>query len=200
MVHNALSPFGGSYGRDPFFSLQREMNRLFDDAFRGFGGLTASAQQPTERIVEARMNVSETEKELRITAELPGVDEKDVEVTLDGDVLTIRGEKKFEQERGGDKASYHFVERSYGSFQRSLQLPYAVRSEDVSAEFNNGVLTLTLPKSEQQQRSRRIPIGGAGHSAQSQIAGGDASREHEQHEQVTPGQNEPTVGDQATAH
>jgi HSP20 family protein len=200
MVRNALSPFGGSYGRDPFFSLQREMNRLFDDALRGFGGLSASSgQQPQQAggLVEARLNVSETDKELRISAELPGVDEKDVDVTLDGDLLTIRGEKTFEQERGGDKESYHVVERSYGSFQRSLQLPYAVKSEDVRAEFHNGVLTLTLPKSEQQQRSHKIPIS-AGSSAQQQIA--SAATEGEPQERPIPERNESGVGEQPMAH
>jgi len=197
MVQNALSPFGGSYGRDPFFSLQREMNRLFDDAFRGFGGMTTSNRQQAGGIVEARMNVSETDKELRISAELPGVEEKDVEVTLDGDLLTIRGEKKFEQERGGDNESYHFVERSYGSFQRALQLPYAVKSDDVRAEFHNGVLTLILPKSEQQQRSRKIPIG-AGRSTQQQIAGGETEREP--HEEPMADRTDPGAGGQPTAH
>jgi len=151
---------GGSYGGDPFFSLQREMNRLFDDAWGRFGAPPAAGQSQQTAAIEARMNVSETEKELRITAELPGVNEEDVDVTLEGDVLTIRGEKKFEQERGGEKENYHFVERAYGSFQRSVQLPYPVNPDEVRAEFRSGVLTLTLPKGEQQQR-RKIPVGGA---------------------------------------
>jgi HSP20 family protein len=171
------------------------MNRLFDDAFRGFSGPPAtSPQQQAGGIVEARMNVSETDKELRISAELPGVDEKDVEVTLDGDLLTIRGEKRFEQERGGEQENYHFVERSYGSFQRSVQLPYSVKPEDVRADFRSGVLTLTLPKSEREQRSRRIPIG-AGAATQQQIASGEPGPEG-----AMPDRNEPGGADQATAH
>ena len=75
--------------------------------------------------VNASMNVSETDKEIRITAELPGVTEQDIDVSLDDDVLTIRGEKKFE--RKDDKENFHFVERSYGTFQRSLRLPYRRR-------------------------------------------------------------------------
>lgn len=195
MVRNALSPFGGSYGRDPFCSLQRDMNRLFDDAFRGFGGRTGSAQQPGD-LVEARMNVSETDGALRISAELPGVDEKDVEVTLDGDLLTIRGEKKFERERGGEKDRYHLVERAYGSFHRSLQLPYPVNSEDVVAEFHNGVLTLTLPKTEQQQRAHKIPIG-AGRPTQQQIA---SDTQGEAQQEPTPDRNQSGAGEQPTAH
>lgn len=171
MLRRALSPFGGSFGGDPFLSLQWDMNRLFEDALRGLGPAATAGQSQAGGIVEARMNVSETEKELRISAELPGVDEKDVDVTLEGDVLTIRGEKKFDQERGGEKENFHFIERSYGSFQRSVQLPYPVNPEDVRAEFHNGVLTLTLPKSQQQQR-RKIPIGAAS-SRQQQIEHGE---------------------------
>lgn len=190
MVRNALSPFGGSYGRDPFFSLQREMNRLFDDAFRGLGSTSQTGQSQAGGMVEARMNVSETDKEFRVTTELPGVEEKDVDVALEGDVLTIRGEKKFEQERGSEKENFHFVERSYGSFQRSIQLPYAVKAEDVRAEFHNGVLTLTLPKSEQAQR-RKIPIGATGSTQQI---------EHEPLEKSRPGKGAPGAGEQPAHH
>lgn len=196
MVRNALSPFGGSFGRDPFFSLQREMNRLFDDTFRTFGGASAGGEQQGGAMVEARMNVSETDKELRISAELPGVDERDVDVTLDGDLLTIRGEKRFEQERGGEKENYHFVERAYGQFQRTLQLPYAVRPEDVRAEFHNGVLSLALPKSDQQQRSRKIPISGR---AEQPSIGAAPSRE-DPPAAPEPNRPEPGPGDQPTAH
>jgi len=107
------------------------------------------------------MNVSETENEVRVTVELPGVTEKDIDVSLNDDILTIRGEKKFESERGGEKESFHFVERSYGNFQRSLHLPFAVKPDDVKAAFQNGVLTITLPKSAQQERSRKIQIQGS---------------------------------------
>ena len=110
------------------------------------------------------MNVSETDKEIRITAELPGVTEQDIEVSLDDDVLTIRGEKKFE--RKDDKENFHFVERSYGTFQRSLRLPYAVDSEQVQASFENGILTVTVPKTERQERSRRIQVQGRGSTGQ----------------------------------
>jgi HSP20 family protein len=85
-------------------------------------------------------------------------------VSLDDDVLTIRGEKKFE--RIDDKENFHFVERSYGTFQRSLRLPYAVDSEQVLASFENGVLTVTVPKSGRQERSRRIQVQGRGVTGQ----------------------------------
>lgn len=195
MARNSLTPFG-SFGRDPFTSLQHEMNRLFDDAFRGFGA-GAPVTSEGRSMVETRMNVAENDKEIRVTAELPGVREQDVDVTLDGDVLTIRGEKKFEHETGGEKDSYHFVERSYGSFQRSLRLPYAVNPEEVKADFENGVLTLTIPKTAQQQRSRKIQIGGGGaraEGAQPQIAPtGNGEGQTERQQPPTGGGEQPVA-------
>jgi HSP20 family protein len=158
MARNPLSPYrsGGLQGGliDPFQSLHREMNRLFDDVFR-----TGSAQEAGQGggvALSPNMDVSETENEVRICAELPGVKEEDVDLTLNDDVLTIRGEKKFE--RKDDRENYHFLERSYGSFQRSLRLPYPVNPDEVRADFENGVLTVSIPKSQQQQRSRRIQV------------------------------------------
>jgi HSP20 family protein len=175
MARNPLSPFrpGGpaerGYGEDPFMSLHREMNRLFDDVFRGsLIGSRGGAGQGGSHFVQAHMDVSETENEVRICAELPGVSQDNVDVTLDDDVLTIRGEKKLE--RKDEKENYHFVERSYGTFQRSLRLPFAVEPEQVKAEFNNGVLTVTVPKTQAQQRSHRIQIQGGGQrSAASEV-------------------------------
>nr|WP_246726427.1 Hsp20/alpha crystallin family protein [Microvirga arsenatis] len=152
---------------DPFLSLHREMNRLFDDVFRG-ASLPAApggqSQGDVGSFVNASMNVLETDKEIRITAELPGVTEQDIDFSLDDDVLTIRGEKKFE--RKDDKENFHFVECSYGTFQRSLRLPYAVNSEQVSASFENGVLTVIVPKTGRQERSRRIQVQGRGATRQ----------------------------------
>jgi len=166
-------------GTDPFLSLHREMNRLFDDVFRGANLTAASGSQGQGDVgtfVNASMNVSETEKEIRITAELPGVTEQDIEISLDDDVLTIRGEKKFE--RTDDKENFHFVERSYGTFQRSLRLPFPVDPEQVQASFENGVLTVTMPKIGRQERARRIQVqgrGAGGPSAQSAQGARDAS-------------------------
>jgi len=157
-------------GGDPFLSLHREMNRLFDDVFRGNLAEGEGSGQAAQggSIIPARMNVSETENEFRITAELPGVTEQDVDVRLDDDMLTIRGEKRSEQK--DEKENYHFVERSFGSFQRSLRLPFAVDPEQVQARFENGILTVTLPKTQQQERSRRIQIQGSGARGSSQNA------------------------------
>ena len=166
MARNPLSPFGfggvgeRGLGSDPFLSLHREMNRLFDDVLRGsFSVPSREGQGGQGGTLMPHIDVSETEKELKIRAELPGVTEKDVEVTLNDDVLTIRGEKKIE--RTSEQENYHFVERSYGTFQRSLRVPYPVEPDQVQARFEHGVLTVTLPKSE-QQRSRRIQVQAGG--------------------------------------
>jgi HSP20 family protein len=147
------------------------MNRLFDDVFRG------TATGPTESygagFAPAHMNVSETSDELRITAELPGVSPDEVEITLDNDVLTVRGEKRFEKK--DERENFHFVERSYGTFQRSLRLPFPVDAEQVHAAYDNGVLTIALPKSKAQERARRIQI--QGRAGQGDPRGGQATIE-----------------------
>ena len=96
---------------------------------------------------------------MRIQAELPGVSEKDVDISLDGDVLTIRGEKR--QERKQEREGVHISERSFGTFQRSLRLPFQVNPDQVEARFENGVLSMTVPKAQPQERSRRIQVQGA---------------------------------------
>ncbi|MER9894765.1 Hsp20/alpha crystallin family protein [Mesorhizobium sp. M0119] len=142
--------------RDPFLALHREMNRLFDEAFRGFdtrlpslGGLSAArASWPS-------VEISDGEKEIRVTAEIPGMDEKDVELLLEDGVLTLRGEKREETE---DK-DRQFSERFYGRFERRIPLGYEVDEDKVNAAFRNGVLSVTLPKTERAQaKAKRIAI------------------------------------------
>jgi HSP20 family protein len=175
MARNPMLPFrpgGGTFPGDPFLSLHREMNRLFDDAFRGVGLPAATGSQGQGDVgtfVNASMNVSETDREIRITAELPGVTDRDIDVSLDHDVLTIQGEKKFE--RKDEKENFHFVERSYGTFQRSLRLPFAADPEQVQASFENGILTVTVPKTGRQERSRRIQVQGGGATDQGAAGG-----------------------------
>lgn len=156
MARNPLAPFRTAMlgAGDPFTSLHREMNRLFDD-FRVPSG---AAEGETGSLIEARMNVSETDDAYRITAEIPGVKEDDIDIRLDDDVLTIRGEKKFERTEGSEKENYHFVERSYGSFQRSMRLPTPVDPEQVDATCDDGILTITLPKVDREERTRRIQV------------------------------------------
>jgi HSP20 family protein len=107
------------------------------------------------------VDVTETDDEVRIEAELPGVDEKDVEVTLADDVLTIRGEKR--AEAGGDDKGRRWSERTFGSFERALRLAGPVQADQAKATFHNGVLQVRVPKSaEEKERVRKIPIQGDG--------------------------------------
>jgi len=138
----------------PFFTLHREMNRMFDDVFRGFDlapfGL---ASRNFEGFGWPQIDIEETEKEVGITAELPGLDEKDVSLEIANGVLSISGEKKFESE---DKAR-RFSERHYGRFERRIPLE-DVEEDKVSAAFKNGVLSITVPKSAETKNVRRITI------------------------------------------
>jgi len=146
---------------DPFMTLHREVNRLFDDVFRGFDqfGMGRFPSLASSRANWGWPNVelSETDKEIRVTAELPGLDEKDVEVTLDDDVLTLRGERRSESE----DSERQFSERFYGRFERRIPLGSEVEEDKVEARFKNGVLTITMPKTERAQgRAKRIAING----------------------------------------
>ena len=138
---------------NPFTALQREIDRLFSDFTRGLPSFAASNLTP-------RMDVTEREKEIEISAELPGMEQKDIEITLADDVLTIRGEKKAEKEEKDENR--HIVERSYGSISRSIQLPSGIKAEDIQASMTNGVLKITLPKPVQrQQEAKKIEIKAA---------------------------------------
>jgi len=140
----------------PFLSLHREMNRLFDDVFRGFDTrLPSLGSVSSFRGAWPNIEISETDKEIRVTAEVPGLEDKDVEVFLDDGVLTLRGEKRSETE---DKEK-HFSERYYGRFERRIPLGYEVEEDKVDARFRNGVLNITLPKtSKAQSQLKRIEI------------------------------------------
>ena len=154
MASRFLSPFGGRglLGRDPFLDLHREVNRLFDDSLRGMregsGGSAGFVLSP-------KVDVCQTNDGWEITAELPGVRQEDIDLRLDGDMLTISGEKR--DERKDDKN--RFVERSYGNFTRSFQLPFTPDPDKVTADCDQGVLTVKLPKAAEQDKSRRISIG-----------------------------------------
>ncbi|WP_423065185.1 Hsp20/alpha crystallin family protein [Devosia sp. CN2-171] len=145
--------------QNPFLQLHREMNRLFDDAFRGFDTQLSSLGNLTPWNANwPGIEISETDKELRVTAEIPGVDEKNVEVLLEDDVLILRGEKHSETE----DRERQFSERYYGTFERRLPLGVEVEENKVSANFKNGVLTVLLPKSTMaQSRTKRIAINGS---------------------------------------
>ena len=156
MAMRSMVPFGWGGSRlpsrvtsdDPFIRLWNDVDRLFSSVLQG----TGLADWQPGGMVGLPVEVYEADDELKVVAELPGVEEKDVAVELAGNVLTIKGEKKAEQERKGE--GYHLAERRYGSFSRSLQLPYEVEADKVQASFRNGVLTVTMPKPAEQQPKR----------------------------------------------
>jgi HSP20 family protein len=129
-----------------FDRIRREMDRLWDSFLEG---------RPMRRAEESgewlpSLDVSETKNDVVIKAELPGMDPKDIDISLANGFLTIKGEKKHEKEE--KEENYHLVERSYGSFTRSVRLPREVQSDKISASFKNGVLRVTLPKSEEAKK------------------------------------------------
>jgi HSP20 family protein len=135
----------------PFQRLHDEMDALFDDFYREFslepfGGLQTRAFSPN-------IDLAETDKEIKVIADLPGMDDKDIEVKLNNDSLTIRGEKKEENEDKG-KGYYH-VERSYGSFSRTIPLPVEIEREKADAHFKKGVLTVKIPKSKKAIETKK---------------------------------------------
>ncbi len=139
---------------DPFTAFRLEMDRLFDDFFSPsrLSGLGMGKFD-----FRPALDISENDSELSVRAELPGVDENDVEISLDRDVLTIRGEKR--EERRDDREHQRMIERSYGSFERTVRLPFEPDEAEVKAEFKNGVLTVTAKKPpELSKPSKRIPI------------------------------------------
>jgi HSP20 family protein len=142
--------------RDPFAQMRAEMDRLFENFIgRGFFGTPVQSQaiQLTPSI-----DVRENEKEIAIDAELPGMNENDVQVVVRDGVLSLKGEKK--SERDEKKDTYHLVERSYGSFERLFRLPEGVNEEQIKADFNNGVLHVVIPKRpEAIKAEKKISIG-----------------------------------------
>ena len=138
---------------DPFARLHKEIEKVFED----FPKMTPMRWPGGDAEIGFKLDVSETDKEMILTAELPGVEEKDIDITLAGDVLTVKGEKKMESERKDDNC--YVAERSYGAFARTLRLPYAVKEKDVDAKFKDGVLTVVLPKPEEARtESKKIAI------------------------------------------
>ncbi len=146
-------------GEHPMMQLHREMDRLFADAFRGFGGTEVPAAGRFEGLLRPRVDITADDKSYTVTLEVPGVDEKEVNVEVSDDTLIISGEKKEEKEK--KEKDYHWMERSYGSFRRVLALPDDADQENIKAESKNGVLTLNIPRREPSgEKTRRIEIKG----------------------------------------
>lgn len=142
---------------DPFSALRRDMDRLFDDFWRGEPFRGFNVPSPAFAGGWPTLDVSETDKDYKITAELPGLEEKDVKLTLRDNVLVLSGEKRSEKEENGENR--HVSERFYGSFQRAIPFDAEVDPDKVVASFKNGVLTVTAPKNPAaQDRTKRIEI------------------------------------------
>ncbi len=143
-------------GRGDFTSLRREMDRLFEDFSRG---VPAPLAQMAQGFLAPKINVAETEKGLEVTADLPGVDQKDIELDLTANVLTLKAEHEERNEESDEKRQYHLVERSSGTFLRRLEVPFEADDQNVDASFQNGVLKVFVPRrAEPEKQARRIEI------------------------------------------
>jgi HSP20 family protein len=158
-VRNILPDVARKTGTEidhPFYSLQREMNSLFDNFFRGFNvapqGFAAGMGS-----FKPSIDVKENEKEVMIKAELPGVEETDIDVTVTNDSVTIKGEKK-EGKEDKDK-NYYYMERSYGSFCRVIPLGTEIESGKAQASFKNGILDIKVPKNQKaKEKGTKVSI------------------------------------------
>jgi HSP20 family protein len=142
---------------DSYLDLQSQMNRLFDDFFTNpFSLAPFGGSFETGVTFSPRIDVRETDKEIKVSAEVPGMDEKDIQVSLGNNILTISGQKEAEIEEKDSR--FHRIERSYGTFRRDIQLPVEVDEDKVAATFAKGVLTVVLPKQGNVTQGKRITI------------------------------------------
>lgn len=156
-------PIRREEGRDPFLALRERMDRLMDEFFGGFDAWPFASRwaiSPFEWRIGAftpRIDVRDEDNQIKIDAELPGMSEKDVDISLSGDAIVIKGEKKQETEE--KEKNYYRMERSYGSFERAIPLPADIDRNKVEASFKNGVLSITMPKTKEAvEATKKIPI------------------------------------------
>jgi len=143
--------------RMPFRALQQEVDKLFNDFT---SDLPLVGRWNGNGRLAVQVDVAETEKTLEVTAELPGVNEKEIDVSLAGDMLTIKAEKKSDKEE--KTKDYHLIERSYGTFERSMRLPFKADPAKIEAKFEKGVLKLVVQKpAEAQTKSQKIEVKAA---------------------------------------
>ena len=161
MDKKTLMPFGRGSApsrshEDTFLSLRREMDQLFDSFTRGWGLPTLASG---ESFLSPRVDIAETETGLEMTAELPGIDPKAIELELDDEVLTLKAERKSDHAEKDDKRRYHLTERSSGTYMRAFTLPFTPDRDKITAEFDKGVLKVTVPRSpDQPKATKRIDI------------------------------------------
>lgn len=140
----------------PIFSLWEDMDRLFEEVAKGVPTSSLTRENRTAAF-SPRLDIAEEKNRYTVTAELPGLDEKNVEISYDDGFLTLKGEKKTEME--SQETHYHRIERSFGSFERTIQLPQEVESEKIEARFKQGVLTVFLPKAKViEKAAKKIQI------------------------------------------
>lgn len=151
----------------PIFGLRREIDRLFEDTFTRDGSSWTPA-----------VDIRETEKDVRIDLELPGLKPEDVEITAENGVLTIRGEKRSERKEGED-SRYHVVERTYGTFMRTFTLPQGVDENQIQAEFDTGILSVAIPKASLPQ-PKRIQISASQQKQRGGVGSGSFSDSNQQ--------------------
>ena len=140
----------------PVVSLRERVDDLFDDFFKDFHSPSLWKSSFSQSDFMPKIDISESDKEISISAELPGMTEKDIEVTLEDNMLNIKGEKKHEEEK--KEKNYHHIERRYGSFYRSIPISEVVDSEKIDASFKNGVLSIVLPKENTEKDRKRIEV------------------------------------------
>ncbi len=170
----------------PVFGLRREIDRLFEDTFGRGDGMNSWTPA---------VDVRESDNELTLEVELPGIRPEDVEITAENGVLSIRGEKRSERKEGDEGSRYHMVERSYGSFVRSFQLPAGLDESKIEASYNDGILSVQIPKTALPQ-PRKIQIGrrsqnqmSAGSQQEKNGDSGNASKSMKNTSRQTAGSN-----------
>lgn len=159
----------------PIFGLRREIDRLFEDTFARDGNTWMPA-----------VDIKETNNDLRLDLELPGLKPEDVEITTDNGVLTIRGEKRSERKEG-EEHRFHLVERTYGSFLRSFTLPQGIDENQIQADFENGILSIHIPKAALPQ-PKKIQIGGSQQKQQASVGSGSNTNSSQSNAQQVNGQ------------
>lgn len=135
--------------------LRGRMDRMFNEMLGDIWGQGAGSEEYSARVWAPPVDIRESDEALTFTAELPGLTKDDVSITVENNVLTLAGERKFEKEAKGE--TFHRVERAYGGFSRSFTLPATVQTDQVEARFEHGVLTISLPKQE-ESKPRKITI------------------------------------------
>jgi len=151
-----LMPWNKKENEQPLAAFRKNMEQVFEDFLHASQNFGLFSSPLAKCDFMPQLDVSESETEIQVNAELPGMTDKDIEVSLENNVLNIKGQKKQEQEK--KEKNYHYVERQYGSFYRSIPLPAEVEGEKIEAIFKNGILTISLPKVKSKEQAKKIQV------------------------------------------